>query len=234
MIGGMEELERLVDELRAIIPWTAPRAQFGYEPAINFKRNRQSKPIGFGLSLKAGLSLPFYSALERDFYYLLEAAPEVLGFVSQPAKLQFYMDGERRTHVPDCLAVLESAAEIWEVKPERKASDEAFRRRSEFLEDALEETNFSYRVITEESIYQSPRFENSAFLCRFRACKVHEALLFQIKEHLEKHGSARLSALCRYFSNTDDVKVTVYVAILHGRLKYDTAQCLYGDPTIVI
>jgi hypothetical protein len=234
MIGGMDELERLVEEVRAIIPWTAPRAQFGYEPAISFKVNRQSRPIGSFASLKAGLSLPFFSGLERDFYYLLEADPAVLGFVSQPATLQFYMDGERRTHVPDCLAVLKSTAEIWEVKPEQKTLDEFFQKRSQFLEDAFRESDFSYRVITEKTIYQSPRFENSTFLCRFRGCKIDEALLFSITEHLEHFGGEKLSVLCKYFGDPDDVKITVYVAILHGRLRYDKRQCLYGDPLISV
>ena len=234
MIGGVDELERLTEEIRAIIPWTAPRARFGYEPAINFKHNRQSRPIGYSASLKAGLSLPFYSAKERDFYYLLEADPEVLGFVSQPAKLQFYMDGERRTHVPDCLAVLESTAKICEIKPESKALSEKFKRRSQFLETEFERTNFSYHVVTDETIYQSPRFENSTFLCRFRGCKIDEALLFSIKERLESFGSERLSVLCRCFGDPDGVKVTVFVAIIRGRLRYDNRQCLYGDPVISI
>jgi hypothetical protein len=102
------------------------------------------------------------------------------------------------------------------------------------LEAVLKEENFAYRVITEETIYQSPRFENSTFLCRFRGCKIDEALLFSITEHLEHFGGEKLSVLCKYFGDPDDVKITVYVAILHGRLRYDKRQCLYGDPLISV
>jgi hypothetical protein len=119
-----------------------------------------------------------------------------------------------------------------EVKPEKKARDEFFQKRSRFLEAVLKEENFAYRVITEETIYQSPRFENSTFLCRFRGCRLDEALLFSIKQYLDRSGSQRLSVLCKYFGDTDNVKVTVYVAILRGSLRYDNRQCLYGDPEI--
>ena len=73
-------------------------------------------------SLKTGCDLTYRSGLECEFYELLEADNDVIGFFAEPFKVPYYYIkdgiGEWHDYIPDLrINFKDGTTEIWEIKP---------------------------------------------------------------------------------------------------------------------
>lgn len=90
-----------------------------------FIQTRKIKPTRFSVSgrlpFKDGVSIPYESALERDFLLYFTYLPSIMELISQPMRIPFIKNGITYYYTPDFfLRFNDGQAMLVEVKPKRK------------------------------------------------------------------------------------------------------------------
>lgn len=119
----------------------------------------------------AGVSIPFESALERDFIHVTSIEQDVASIMSQPITLAFVERGVERHYTPDFLVryQLQTPPRLIEVKYQAE-----LRKQAEFLKGPFAAgriwcslRGWEFAVLTENQI-RGPRLANAKRLFRFR------------------------------------------------------------------
>lgn len=97
---------------------------------------------------------------ELNAYRLLDATPGVTSFHEQPLTIKFRLNGENHTHYPDVLVESGQSHELWEIKPRADALAAEVDARTKFLETALPNFGFTYRVVIAEDLKREPHLTN--------------------------------------------------------------------------
>ncbi len=172
-------------------------------PARQIPKNYRNV-TGVLASGKASAPAQFESTLERDFYTLLEFAPEVAYFEVQPVSISWH-DGHRsRRYTPDVVVSYRDDA-----KPPRPAMLCEVKYRSELKERWAElhpklrsgvryarRNGMRFKIITETEV-RTPYLINAKFLLPFRRAEIdasHAALLLDTMRELRQATPAALLA----------------------------------------
>ena len=97
---------------------------------------------------------------ELNAFRLLEVNPEVKTFQEQPCVIHYVLDGISYRHYPDILVQTQTAREIWEIKPIEEANKPEVISRTKFLEAALPDHGYQYRVLLGEDLGRKIRLDN--------------------------------------------------------------------------
>ncbi len=111
-------------------------------------------------SLKANRMMQWESIHELNAFRLLEVNPEVKVFQEQPFVIHYVLDGIPYRHYPDIFVQTQSANEIWEIKPTAEAKRPEVMARTKFLELALPDHGYKYRVVLGEDLGRKIRLDN--------------------------------------------------------------------------
>ena len=101
------------------------------------------------------------SSYELFAHRLLDANPAVRSFAEQPLTIRYILDGVERRHYPDILVQLvDGSQELWEVKSKKNAAEPETQARTRFLQAALPDHGFAYRIVLGEDLGREPRMSN--------------------------------------------------------------------------
>lgn len=117
----------------------------------------RSRATGKYPSWKMGRMIQWESTNELNAYRLLDANPAAIAYHEQPLTIQYVLDGETHKHFPDTLVQWGSSRELWEIKPSSEACRPEYVNRTRFLEAALPQLGFAYRLVLAEDLNKEPR-----------------------------------------------------------------------------
>jgi hypothetical protein len=115
-------------------------------------------------STKTNCALAFESALERDYFHLLEFDERVSFFEAQHETTHYQLGEKEARYTPDFFVVQDGVAFIDEIKPFKKTLEPEFQRKVRRLGKLFMNKGFHYRVITDQEIYCGERHHNLRFL----------------------------------------------------------------------
>ena len=174
-----------------------------------------------------GLRIPLESSLELDFVYLLETDPRVTFFQAQPVRLDLWIDGELRHHFPDFLIETKCFRTLAEVKPEKRASQDAYIACFEASADKLQAEDKQYRVFTEEWICREPALTNAQLICRFASDVIDPAHELEIMKKVRIEGTP----VAEVTGGDRDLHGAVFGLCRLGRLAIDRDTDEIGETT---
>ena len=101
------------------------------------------------------------SSYELFAHRLLDANSAVRSFTEQPLTIRYILAGVAHRHYPDILVQLTSGSqELWEVKSKKEAVEPEIQARTSFLQAALPDYGFAYRIVLGEDLCREPRMSN--------------------------------------------------------------------------
>jgi len=115
-------------------------------------------------SLRYGRVFAIESALELDYLNLIRFQRQAEIIVSQPAHIEFVLDGRPRRYTPDFLVVEDGVRYIDEIKPQSAADKPEFRAKAEKLTEIYAARGEVFRVFTENHIRVGHRAANLRFV----------------------------------------------------------------------
>lgn len=151
----------------------------------------RARPTGKYPSWKMARMIQWESHNELNAFRLLDANPAAVAYHEQPLTIRFRLNGETHVHYPDVLVQWGSSRELWEIKPEAEAARPPYVTRTRFLEAALPELGFAYRLVLAENLAQQPRLTNVLTLLKYGREPVGELAREHIRQLLHSTGSIR-------------------------------------------
>lgn len=185
------------------------------------------KSISDVYSFKRSAHIRCESTLERDFAELLDWAPNVRTFRSQPERLPLLLekrtayttpDFEFTTYTPDKDHLVEVKPAALACQPKLQARFIAARRSSTVL-------GRTYSVATEELIRLQPRLKNIKRLRRYARAYVPDAAMSLFRA-LTAHGSIPLGRFLADARNHHFADAVVYAAMYRSILVFDVHRAI--------
>lgn len=159
-------------------------------PARKIKPSRRS--ITGWAKCRDGSSIPFESALERDWIIALDFEPLTRSIHSQPFTLEYYSpEGKRRYYTPDFLATFDHCWEphllgyVYEVKyrDDLRENWKEYRPKFKAAIRRCREEGLKFKIVTDREI-RTPFVQSATFLRRYREYPTDEAVDTQLKRTL--------------------------------------------------
>lgn len=123
------------------------------------------------VSVSGQESQPFESSLERDFYQLLDFAPDVTSLTAQPIEISYQFGRLDRRYFPDVKAVFSDGSVVfYEVKYRVDLAEqwpEAVHKYRAAIH-YCRENGARFKIVTEKEIRGGSMLQNIKFLRRFR------------------------------------------------------------------
>jgi len=174
-------------------------------------------------SLKMGRMMHWESTLERDAFMLMDINRSILKFHEQPAKITYWLDGEKHIHYPDILTTSHEGSCFVEIKEEKDASKDEVSARTQLLSEQLPMQGYSYLVFTEEEIRKNPNLENVRRLLRYGRIKPDIQTIERIKKDYFSSGEC-LSGDITSSANCNSDYPVICRMIIDGMLTKDINQ----------
>ena len=198
-------------------------------------------------SRKLSRLVQFDSMLEHDFILLLDLHPAVQTIVEQPMAIA-WMDecGERQVYVPDFYVTFRAGnflgrrvEKSWIVETKYRTDLlESWHRIRPKLKAGFAEAHraaCTFKVIT-ESFLGSPAVANAAFLRKFVSTTPDRPCDLEVPQKLRLLGRSTpkvlVSTLAPRKEEQDAYMQAVWIAIAHGRIKFDFEQPLSDSSEI--
>lgn len=181
-----------------------------------------ARPTGKYPSWKMGRMLQWESENELRAFRLLDCEPDVTSFNEQPCEVEYVLDGQIRRHYPDILVEANCREELWEVKPESKASAPEVAARTSLLVHDLPKYGYTYRVLLAEDLAMQPRLKNDFFLLRFGRRTATDCEWESIRRTFNDRGSLLWSDACSGVYGPRG-RETLCSLVLRGVLTFDTS-----------
>ncbi|KEI72968.1 TnsA endonuclease N-terminal domain-containing protein [Endozoicomonas elysicola] len=161
------------------------------------------------------------SPLEADFCYHLEYDPDVLSYEAQPLGFYYLFEGKVCLYTPDFLVNYISEPKYYEIKYKKYSETKTFSKaRFDAIKKQAQSLGIPITMITEEFIYQQPKFTNLQVLHQYE-------YIDQIPTTFINHIYTALSLGEDRISNLIDGEYQgiqlcyVYQMIANGMLKTD-------------
>ncbi|OKH42932.1 hypothetical protein NIES2101_31980 [Calothrix sp. HK-06] len=155
-------------------------------PARKITNTGTKKNIGKFASHKTGSIVPYESHLERDYIYFLEIDPDVVNYVGQPWKLNYYLDGKPKKYTPDFFVERRTKKQVIEVKPAQKAQSEKYQTLFRKVTPICALAGWEFLVVTDEMIRVEPRLSNIKILHKYSRVQYSLQDLITCKNYLQK------------------------------------------------
>jgi hypothetical protein len=189
----------------------------------NFSSDKMISDI---YSYKMGVHVRCESTLERDTAYLLDWAPAVASFRSQPERLAYELEGRLRHTTPDFEVYVHGVVRpgLIEVKPEEKAKRIDSIAKSHAVKSTAMRSDIHYGYLTCKEIRQQPRLDNVKRIRRYAFRPVASELLAFIEA--EASGGTKLGALRSKACSVQHDPFSLFTLMYWGVLRFDIDEQL--------
>ncbi|MCB1734035.1 MAG: TnsA endonuclease N-terminal domain-containing protein [Gammaproteobacteria bacterium] len=162
------------------------------------------------MAKRDGGRVAFESLLEKDFFMLLDADPQVREFREQPLEISYRdQQGTTRKYFPDVLVMRHAPGETWlcEVKPRRQIARKWAELKPKFKAAIryCKARGWRFRILTEKEI-RTPYLENIRFLRGYLRVPDRPQLEDALRAKLNSMGEATPFELLSSLSDDEWVR----------------------------
>lgn len=177
--------------------------------------------VGLFHSRKAKNPLEFESLLERDFLYLVEVNPSVVGVKCQPCEIRWSRHGNIYRHIPDFELRYLTGTELIEIKPDAKAADPAVAIRTQLVSALLAEGGVPYRVIGENFIRREPHLSRAKTLLHGLGYEPSASATAAVVDLLRAEpGGLAIVEICARLEEASSFANCVYAMVMSGLITF--------------
>lgn len=155
----------IIDEYDQILSLDYP--EHGKLRARKVVSRSKARATGKYPSWKMSRMIQWESIHELNAFRLLDATAEITSFKEQPLVIRFRLNKEEHLHYPDIQVSRGGVTELWEIKPAAEAKRPEFLARTRFLETALPQKGFSYRMVIGEDLAREPQLTTALTLLKY-------------------------------------------------------------------
>ena len=119
-------------------------------PIRTIVTGRRVITTGIYASRKAGRPLPYESMNELAFFMHCEVDTEVVDYRAQPFRLEFVIEGHKRTYIVDCVRLMaDGGIEVVEVKSTPRAlQDPSYAEKLQAVQTICEQVGWRFRLVS--------------------------------------------------------------------------------------
>jgi len=166
------------------------------------------------------------SQLEHRWLLQLTSNPAIAKITSQPMKVDYFLDGEWHTYMPDFLVIWKDDKRIpivYEVKPyiQMRKYSEKFQA----IKQELAKKGYEFIVVSEDVIDTQPLNRNIKKLKHYSSCFVDLSQRLAIYGAIPK-GSIPIEQLCSQFSDRNATLCAVFKLLWDGDLAFNSDEIL--------
>jgi hypothetical protein len=184
--------------------------------------NRGSRKVtGWFPSWKLGRMIKYESRLERDYLFLLDYDPAVVGVRGQWPRVRYLLDDKYRTYWPDFTVERTGKRQIVEVKPAEKARKLENVRRFRAIRQVCLNRGYEFVLVTDEAIRAQPRLRNVKLLWRYSRVPVWPRHQLACQEFFGARAEASLGDLAEHLALLGAGRDVLYSMMFHGVLLFD-------------
>ena len=185
-----------IDYRRLIIPvFTGTDLEVSDTPLRRINTRGRVRPTGRFASRKMGRCLPWESSNELAWLQRAELDPGVSAFYAQAIVIDVIVDGRRRSHIPDGVAIRGGRVEVHEVKPDAEAAKSEVRDLALAAARHLRTRGATYGVALESVLKAAPVHANMQNLLRRLHRRVPAAVAVALAAEVQDAGPMSAAAL---------------------------------------
>ncbi|MEG2313796.1 TnsA endonuclease N-terminal domain-containing protein, partial [Brevundimonas sp.] len=170
-------------------------------PIRTIVTGRRVITTGVYASRKAGRPLPYESMNELAFFMHCEVDTEVVDYRAQPFRLEFVIDGRKRTYIVDCVRLMaDGGIEVVEVKSNSRAlQDQDYAEKLQAVRAICQQVGWCFRLVFMKALMKRTSFHrNVTDIQSRRMTDYTSADVFQVVEILGRSGDAALGELVQH------------------------------------
>ena len=171
------------------------------------------------------VTVAFESALERDFYLLLDFDSTVASFEEQPVRIDYeYPAGTRRTYTPDVLVYYRAEPAVVRTPPpalcevkyreDLRAHWDEYKPKFKAAKRYARQQCWVFRLVTEREI-RTPYLKNVKFLREYQRRVVDRGDCCRLLAAMAEQGETDAKALLTKLSPTPDVYARLLPVLWH-------------------
>lgn len=204
-------------------------------PIRTIVTGRRVITTGVYASRKAGRPLPYESMNELAFFMHCEVDTEVVDYRAQPFRLEFVIDGRKRTYIVDCVRLMaDGGIEVVEVKSDPRAlQDTDYAKKLQAVRAICQQVGWCFRLVFMKALLKRTAFHRNVTNVQSRRMTDYtSADVFQVVEILGRSGDVALGELVQHLG-VRALGLAKLQAMMVGRIVHiDLAQPI-GDASHV-
>ncbi len=204
-------------------------------PIRTIVTGRRVITTGVYASRKAGRPQPYESMKERAFFMHCEVDTEVLDYRAQPFRLEFVIEGRKRTYIVDCVRLMaDGSIEVVEVKSDPRAlQDQDYAEKLYAVRTICEQVGWRFRLVFKKALMEPAAFHrNVTDVQSWRMTEYTNADVFWVAQFMGRRGGAALGDLVERFSSRA-LGFAKLKAMMVGRIVQIDLRQPIGDATSV-
>lgn len=204
-------------------------------PIRTIVTGRRVITTGVYASRKAGRPQPYESMNERAFFMHCEVDTDVIDYRAQPFRLEFVLDGRKRTYIADCVRVLASGdIELVEIKSDPSSvRDPDYRQKLEAVRAICAQVGWRFRLIFEKSLTEPAVFHRNIIDVQFRRMtKYSDTDVFRVVEALGRQSGATLGDVIQNIGSCAEGLAKLKAMMVGRIVRLDLTEQI-GDATPV-
>lgn len=201
-------------------------------PLRRINTRGRARPTGRFASRKMDRCLPWESSNELAWLQRAELDPEVTAFYAQPLMVEVSVDGRRRSHFPDGVAVRGGRVEVHEVKPDTDAATSEVRDLATAVARHLRLQGATYGLALESVLKATPHHANMQDVLRRLHRRVPDAVALALIAEAQDRGPTPAGALAQAAKRHGAAFEDVLGLVARGRLRMDLARPIEADASV--
>ncbi len=204
-------------------------------PIRTIVTGRRVITTGVYASRKAGRPQPYESMNERAFFMHCEVDTDVIDYRAQPFRLEFVLDGRKRTYIADCVRVLASGDfELVEIKSAPSSvHDPDYRQKLEAVREICSQVGWRFRLIFKKALTEPAAFyHNIVDVQSWRMTEYSDKDVFRIVEAVGRRPGATLGDVIQVFGSRAEGLAKLKAMMVGRIVRLDLTEEI-GDATPV-
>lgn len=188
-------------------------------------------------SRKAGRPLPYESMNERAFFMHCEVDTDVVDYRAQPFRLEFVIDGRKRTYIVDCVRLMaDGGIEVVEVKSDPRAlRDPDYAEKLQVVRAICEQVGWRFRIVFEKALIKPAMvYRNVTEVQSCRMAKYTDADVFRVVELLQRSSETTLGELAEPLGARAQGFAKLKAMMVGRIVRIDLAQEIGPDSRVVL
>ena len=206
-------------------------------PIRTIVTGRRVITTGVYASRKAGRPLPYESMNERAFFMHCEVDTDVVDYRAQPFRLEFVIDGRKRTYIVDCVRLMaDGGIEVVEVKSDPRAlRDPDYAEKLQAVRAICEQVGWRFRLVFKRALIKPAVFHrNVTDVQSWGLTEYTSADVFQVVELLQHSGETTLGEVAQHLGSAGAGFAKVKAMMVGRIVRIDLAHEIGAASRVVL